>query len=243
MQYFTKCFHYSPCKRFSEQPCGGREDSPYSADEQTKVRRGKETSPSRAGTRSSDSYLPDLSLLLPQNLKFTFLLFWFHTYFKEDREIELRNLSLQREEVQVCTFTKCLFLFPQRDYLISHRLYWSPKAAFSAYSGCQEFYRIGSCIHWCRDAPGSPWVIHSGHRLGREEAGPFPGRAGWGSRLPRGPADLTGLGPGPWALGRTAPLAGSHTTPGLLPLWVKGRSFISFCTYSFCGCFETKVWK
>lgn len=67
--------------------CEGREDSPYSADERTKVQRGKGTGPRRAGTRSSDSYFPDLSLLLPQNLKFAFLLFSFHTYFKEDREI------------------------------------------------------------------------------------------------------------------------------------------------------------
>lgn len=52
----------------------GREDSPYSADEWTKVQRGKGTGPGRAGIRSSDSYFPDLSLLLPQNLKFAVLL-------------------------------------------------------------------------------------------------------------------------------------------------------------------------
>lgn len=45
------------------------------------------------------------------------------------------------------------------------------------------------------------------------------------------------------ALGRTAPLAGSHRTQGSIPPWVEGRFFISFCAYFFSVCFETKIWR
>lgn len=143
----------------------------------------------------------------------------------KDREIELRTLSPQLDQVQGCAFTKCLFLFPQRDYLISHCLYRSPEAAFSAGSGCQDFYRIGSCLRWCRDAPGSPRAVHPRCRLGCREAGPFPGGAGQGCWAPCGPKDLTGWGPGPW---RMAP-----PDSRVVPPWVGGRGALHFILHLF----------
>ena len=95
------------------------------------------------------------------------------------------------EEVRVCTFTKCLSLFPQRDYLIGHSLYRSPEVAFSAGSRCQNFYGTGPRIRRCGDAPGYPRAVHPRRRLGPGEAGPFLGGAGQGCRRTCGPTDLT----------------------------------------------------
>ena len=113
----------------------------------------------------------------------------------KNRETELRNLAPpsppQLEEVRGCTFTKCLSLFPQRDYLIGHSLYRSPEVAFSAGSRCQNFYGTGPRVRRCGDAPGFPRAVHPRCRQGPGEAGPFPGGAGQGCRRTCGPKNLT----------------------------------------------------
>lgn len=130
--------------------------------------------------------------------------------FKEGREIQLRNLSPQLEEVQVFTFTKCLFFVSPKE--LSYQslslpipkscpfcLFWTPKVS--------QNWLVRPLTQRCI------WIsMGCSSRTRRGARGSRP--------LPR--SSETGLQTATWPHGPEWAEPGPNRTAGLLPLRAKG---------------------